>query len=221
MKTLRRCLQTGLLLAAASLSARAGTFTNDFNSGALPPGTATNANTAGGAFLETTGGVGNSGCLKLTKNINSQNGSFILDDLDAGQPIYGFDATFKLRIGGGSTPPADGLSFSVGPTLADNTLFGEGGAGGGVSFDWDIYNNPDNPPSPQINVGVAGGLVAWSGYTTASIQTGGTDANTWWADVHIHLNPDGSLNMDYRGTNVFTNFFIPNYQLVASAGVPV
>lgn len=214
-------LRKGFLLSGLALSAQAGTFNTDFNTGALPAGSHTNANANGGGYLELTGGVGNSGCLKLTKNINSQNGSFILDDLDAGQPIYGFDATFKLRIGGGSTPPADGMSFSVGPTLGDTTLFAEGGAGGGLSFDWDIYDNPDNPPSPQINVRVAGGLVAYKGYTTGSIQTGGTDANTWWADVHIHLNPDGSLNMDYRGTNVFTNFFIPNYQLVANAGVPV
>ena len=221
MPSIISILRKGFLLSGVALTVQAGSFSTDFNSGALPAGSHTNANAQGGAYLELTGGVGNSGCLKLTKNINSQNGSFILEDLDAGQPIYGFDATFKLRIGGGSTPPADGMSFSVGPTLTDTSLFGEGGAGGGLSFDWDIYNNPDNPPSPQINVRVAGGLVAWSGYTTASIQTGGTDANTWWADVHIHLNPDGSLNMDYRGTNVFTNFFVPNYQLVANAGVPV
>lgn len=221
MPSMKSILRTGLLLSGLVLSAQGGTFSTDFNSGALPAGSHTNANSNGGAYLELNGGIGDSGCLKLTKNINSQNGSFILDDLDAGQPIYGFDATFKLRIGGGSSPPADGMSFSVGPTLADTTLFGEGGAGGGLSFDWDIYNNPDNPPSPQVNVRVAGGLVAYKGYTTASIQTGGTDANTWWADVHIHLNPDGSLNFDYRGTNVFTNFFIPNYQLVANAGVPV
>ncbi len=221
MPSITSVLRTGFLLSGLALSTQAGTFSTDFNTGALPPGSHTNANSQGGAYLELTGGVGNSGCLKLTKNINSQNGSLILDDLDAGQPIFGFDATFKLRIGGGSTPPADGMSFNVGPSLADNTLMGEGGAGGGLSFDWDIYDNPDNPPSPQINVRVGGGLVAYKGYTTASIQTGGTDANTWWADVHIHLNPDGSLNMDYRGTNVFTNFFIPNYQLVANAGVPV
>src|SRR6266566_9279468 len=189
MPSIISILRTGFLLSGVALTVRAGSFSTDFNTGALPAGTHTNAVAAGGAYLELTGGVGDSGCLKLTKNINSQNGSFILDDLDAGQPIYGFDATFKLRIGGGSTPPADGMSFSVGPTLADNTLFAEGGAGGGLSFDWDIFNNPDNPPSPQVNVRVAGGLVAYKGYTTASIQTGGSDASTWWADVHIHLNP--------------------------------
>src|SRR5262245_7257091 len=110
----------------------AGNFSANFDSGALPPGSHTNANAAGGAYLTLTGGVGDSGSLQLTRAINGQNGSFILDDLDSGQPIYGFDVTFQLRIGGGSSTPADGLSLSVGPDLADNSLFGEGGAGSGV-----------------------------------------------------------------------------------------
>src|SRR5690242_10728688 len=131
MKRLKWHCYTGLLAVAMVLPAKAGTFTSNFDSGALPPGTATNSNTTGGAFLDTTGGVGNSGCLKLTKNINSENGSFIVDDLDAGSPIYGFDVTFKLRIGGGSSPPADGMSLSVGSDVQMNSLFGEGGAGSG------------------------------------------------------------------------------------------
>src|SRR6266404_6893468 len=119
MPSFKSKLRTGLLLSGFALSVQAGSFTSDFNTGALPPGTHTNANAAGGAFLELSGGVGDSGCLKLTKHINSQNGSFILDDLDAGQPIYGFDITYKLRIGGGSGTPADGISLSVGPDLSD------------------------------------------------------------------------------------------------------
>src|SRR5438094_9917793 len=118
--------RTGLLLSGFVLSVHAGTFTSDFNSGALPAGSHTNANANGGAYLELTGGVGDSGCLKLTKNINSQNGSFILDDLDAGQPIYGFDITYKLRIGGGTGTPADGMSLSVVPDLAHTRPCGAG-----------------------------------------------------------------------------------------------
>ncbi len=226
MKTLRQCLQTGLLLAATTLSARAGSFFSDFNSGVLPPGTHTNSNIggggSGGAYLELTGGVGDSGCLKLTKNSNSQNGSFILDDLDSGNQIYGFDVTYKVRIGGGTLRPADGISLSVAPDLTDTSLFGEGGAGSGLRFDWDIYDNPDTPPSPQINVrvGPGGTIVAWKGYTIGGITTSG-DVTTWWTDVHIHLNPDGSLNLDYQGANVFTNFFIPGYQDLVNAASPV
>ena len=209
-----------LLLMAAMLSARAGSFTSDFNTGDLPPSSHTNANASGGAYLELTGGIGDSGCLKLTKSINGQNGSFILDDLDSGLPIYGFDVTFKVRIGGGTQPPADGFSLTVDPNLTDTSLFGETGTGGGLVFGWDIYNNPDTPPSPQIEVRVNGAQVAYKGYTVDGISTTG-DVTTWWTDVHIHLNPDGSLNLDYQGVNVFTNLFLPNYQAIVDAGVPV
>lgn len=209
-----------LLLMATLLPAGAGTFTSDFNTGNLPSGTHTNANAAGGAYLELDGGVGNSGCLKLTKSINSQQGSFILDDLDAGNPIYGFDATFKIRIGGGSGTPADGFSLCVGPALTDTSNFGEGGAGSGLVFAWDIYNNPDNPAAPRILVSTPLGSAAYKGYTIAGITTTG-DVTTWWADVHVRLDPDGSLDLDYKGVNVFTNFFIPGYQAIVDSGLPV
>src|SRR5438477_10914116 len=116
MTNLKQCFQTGLLVAATTLSVRAGSFFSDFNSGALPAGTHTNAGGSGGAYLEGTGGVGDSGCLKITKTINSQNGSFILDDLDAGNPIYGFDINFNVRVGG-SGNPADGFAVVVAPDI--------------------------------------------------------------------------------------------------------
>ena len=114
-------LLTGLLLAAAALPARAGGFTNDFNSG-LPAGTAVYGNTV----VEATGGVNNSGVLKLTKAINSQTAGFVIDDFDAGATVYGFDADFDLLLGPGN-PPADGMSFCFG-TLPDGT-WGENGPG--------------------------------------------------------------------------------------------
>ena len=116
MTLLKRCLQTSLLLAAAALSAQAGTFTSDFNSG-LPAGTAVYGN----AVVEATGGIGDSGVLKVTKAINSQSGSFVIEDIDAGNPIAGFDVTFKLLIGGGTATPADGISFCFGPDLPNGT----------------------------------------------------------------------------------------------------
>src|SRR6266550_1008197 len=182
MIVLQRCLQTSLFLAAAALSARAGTFFNDFNSGDLPPGTHTNSNIlspggSGGAYLELSGGIGDSGCLKLTKNINSQNGSFILDDLDAGAPIYGFDATFKVRIGGGGGTPADGMSFCVADNLSDTSIWGEVGAGNGIRFNWATYPfSGQTPPDPaiRVRVGAGGTIVAWKGYTVATLSTGVT-----------------------------------------------
>jgi hypothetical protein len=226
MINLKQCFQTGLLLAATTLSLRAGSFFSDFNSGTLPAGTHTNNNLgsggSGGAYLELVDGVGNSGCFKITKSVNSQNGSLIIDDLDSGNPIYGFDVTFQVRIGGGTSTPADGFALVVDPTLTDTSIWGEGGTGTGLSFTWGIYTGSgQNPPDPGIRVRVNGGIVAYHGYTISGMETGGTDPSNWWQPVHIRLNPDGSLVWDFKGVNVFTNFFVPGYQALANSGVPV
>src|SRR6266567_4310619 len=210
MKTLRQRLQTGLLVSAATLSAQAGSFSSDFNSG-LPAG----ATLYGTAVVEPTGGVGDSGCLKLTKASNSQSGSIVLDDLDGGQPIYGFDVSYDVLIGGGTATPADGMSLCVAPDLP-NAAWGEQGTGSGLRFVFETYAGAAGPPPPpSIDVDVGGAKDITSKQTIASITTNG------FVHVHICLNPDGSLNLDFRGQTLFTNFFIPQYQDLANAGVPV
>src|SRR6185437_2249288 len=114
-------LFASLLFALAS-TAKAGTFTTDFNSG-LPPGTTTNGTTV----VDSIGGVDNSGVLKLTKALGGQSGSFVIDDLDAGAPVYGFDLTTKVRLGGGTGTPADGFSINLDPTASSSTITGEEG----------------------------------------------------------------------------------------------
>src|SRR6266571_3998104 len=210
MKTIRQCLQTGLLISAATLSAQAGSFSSDFNSG-LPAG----ATLYGTAVVEPTGGVGDSGCLKLTKAINSQSGSIVLDDLDGGQPIYGFDVSYDVLIGGGTATPADGMSLCVAPDLP-NGAWGEQGTGSGLRFVFETYANAAGPPPPpSIDVGVGGAKDITKKQTIASITTNG------FVHVHMRLNPDGSVNFDFRGQTLFTNFFIPQYQDLANAGLPV
>src|SRR5262245_51038455 len=119
-----------LLLCAAS-STFAGTFSSNFNSGTTaPPGSTVNGSTV----IETTGGIENSGVLKLTKAINDQSGSFVIDDLDGGNPVYGFDLTAKLRLGGGTATPADGFSINFDPGGAPTTVTGEEGTSGGITF---------------------------------------------------------------------------------------
>src|SRR2546423_2838905 len=82
-----------LLVAAgshlASLgSAQAGAFFSDFNSGSTPAG----STLYDAAVIEGTGGFTNSGCVKLTKAVGSVQGGYIINDLDAGQPVVGFTA---------------------------------------------------------------------------------------------------------------------------------
>src|SRR5262245_20823371 len=69
------------------VSANAGTFSTDFNSG-TPAGGSVN----GTAIIDATGGVGDSGVLKLTTADNSQQGSFVINDLDGGAAVSGFTA---------------------------------------------------------------------------------------------------------------------------------
>ena len=85
--------QTSLLALLACLglgvtggipSVHAGTFTSNFNSDTnAPAGTTVN----GSSFIDTTGGAEDSGVLKLNLALNSQDGSFVIDDLDAGAPL--------------------------------------------------------------------------------------------------------------------------------------
>ena len=71
------------------------------------------------------------GALKITTNVNSLQGSYIIDDLDAGGPVNSFTATFKARVGGGTHPPADGWSFCFATDLPLGS-WSEEGAGTGL-----------------------------------------------------------------------------------------
>jgi hypothetical protein len=87
-----------------------------------PPGTQ-NVGTA----VVGSGGITNSQCLQLTVAAG-QSGAFLVTDPAAGQPVYGFTARFKMFVGGGSVPPADGFAFAFGNDAGNPTLcvrFGE------------------------------------------------------------------------------------------------
>ncbi|RYD25227.1 MAG: hypothetical protein EOP86_27590, partial [Verrucomicrobiaceae bacterium] len=68
---------------------RASTFNANFNDGQVPPGAAVFGNSGDNAsgVIELSGGVGDSGVLKLTKAVNGKNGSMIIGDLDAGGAV--------------------------------------------------------------------------------------------------------------------------------------
>ena len=210
MMPLTRCFQIGLLLAAASLSARAGSFSTNFDSTTTaPPGTTLYGNAA----ITAAGGVGDSGCLKLTTAIGGQSSSFILDDLDAGAPIFGFDVAYDVLLYSSATP-ADGMSLCYGPDLPNGT-WGEEGTGSGLIFSFDTYDNgSETPLAPLIDVALGGTKLATIKRTIATITTNS------FVHVHIHLNADGSLNFDYRGQTLFTNFFLPGYQNMVNAALP-
>jgi hypothetical protein len=116
----RSLLALGLIWAGAA-TVSAAVFETDFNSG-LPGGT----EVFGNAVVDPTGGVNNSGCLKLTSALASQSGSFVLtSDLDPGVQVHGFLARFKAYVGGGSG--ADGFSFNFASDLPAGGFAEEGG----------------------------------------------------------------------------------------------
>ena len=104
----------------------------NFDHGSVPDGTVVNS-AGGGGYIDVTGGLNNSGVLKLTDALGGESGSFIITDFNNGAQVNGFTACFAARIGGGSTPPADGFSFvwSDAADLPPNTIFAESGAGSG------------------------------------------------------------------------------------------
>lgn len=114
------CLSAGLL---CGVSAFAGSFTNDFSSPA-PLGFTLNREAAP---TGTDHPVIVDGHLVLTWAELSEYGSIVLDDLDPGGTVGSFKATFKVRIGGGTSTPADGLAFYFGSDIDSYAVFGEEG----------------------------------------------------------------------------------------------
>ncbi len=218
----KHLILSGLLIAAATLSSQAGSFTADFNNGQLPAGTVVFGNNDSSWLpVVESGGVGDTACLKLTKNVNSQWGSFIIGDLDAGAPVYGIRATFMARIGGGTSTPADGWSFSVAPDLPDAAEgWGEAGAGNGLTVQFDTYDNVDGDPTngsgeaPQIRLLIGRQLIATTPLLPLSEMI-----NNAFVPVEIKMNADGSFDLTYNGKAYFSKIFFPGYQPLAAARI--
>ncbi|HEY0551962.1 MAG TPA: hypothetical protein VGF13_20325 [Verrucomicrobiae bacterium] len=178
-------------------------FFANFNDAAVPPNTAVYGN----AVVSSTGGVGNSGMLNLTDPLATRSGSFIIEDLNAGQLINSFVATFRVRIGGGSSPPADGFSFNLASDLPNST-FPLDGAGNGLSIIFDTFNNGTDasssraPEAPAVDVKVGGAFVAHTNVGLL-LRTG-----TSFVDVFIQANVDGKLTLAINGSLIFSNLVV-------------
>src|SRR5262245_39658613 len=112
-------------------------FITDFNSG-LPAGSAVYGN----AIVDTSGGVTNSGTLKVTRAINNQLGSYIVEDIAGGLPVTNFTISYSLNLGGVSSGGriADGMSFCYGTDLP-NAAWAEDGVGNGLVITFDTWDN--------------------------------------------------------------------------------
>jgi VCBS repeat-containing protein len=177
------------------------------------------------------------GALKITDAVNSQTGSFATPAVV--QRIDSFTAEFKALIGGGTCcgdRTADGWSVSFGDIALPITfpVAAEEGAGNDliVSFDsWDNagFGDDDNNTAPNVDVKSHGPVVAYQAFD--GVREGGrppsgpfiTDPATGgpmsyktgssFVPVRIHLDPDGTLDLDFKGVRIFDNVQVGPRQL--------
>jgi hypothetical protein len=143
-------------------------------------------------------GVIEEGVVKLTKAVGSLSAGMVIDDLDAGEAVSAFTATFDLLIGGGSG--ADGFSFNFAPDLPDGPM-SEEGTGTGLTVAFDSYDN-GNAEAPAIDLKVNGEIVA-----TTPISPRSALAANEFVPVRINLDTDGTVDVSYGSRIIYTNFY--------------
>lgn len=185
-----------VLLGGLSPRAEAGTLSTGFGPADVIPGTL-----YGSAIVDVSGGVGDSGVLKMN-TANGQAGFLVLDDLDGGQAVGSFVATFNLRTGSDTSTVlhGDGFSFSFGPDIPDETFtFPEEGTGSGLRVSFDTFNNagPANE-APAVEVTFGNQIIASKAVDFLSTGTG-------YVAVRIQVDPEGTLDVLYGTNAVFTN----------------
>lgn len=175
----------GIWLSVGVLS-EAGTFKSNFNTSLSSA-----AKVYGDALVE-------NGVVKLTKlttNTVDLAGSLVIDDLDAGKPVSSFTARFKLRMDGGSG--GEGVSFNFAPNVPE-AVFGEAGAGSGLSVLFDSFEN-----SAGETQGI---IVKYRGETLAATKLN-PRTGTNWVDVTIEARAEGTINVTYGTKAVHANVF--------------
>ncbi len=193
-----------------------GSICTDFV--ALPPG----ASVSGSATVS--GGI-----LHITDAVNSQQGNFLLPDQNGGQPMDRLVVSFKTQIGGGTccgARYADGMSFNVASDINAGSVYGEEGAGSGLTITFDTWDNAAPDTAPALEVRYKGTTVAVQ--SMAGIREGGRapngpflfdsggsplslDTSNQFVNVLISVGPDGKLDMYFKGYLIFQNVQLPNY----------
>ena len=106
---IQKVIGLGLIWAGA---AQGASVVFDFNSDPTAGGLATISGS--GATWSPSGGTGastnaNDGYLQITPAVNGLAGAIVFSDLDNGSIVGGFHLEADVRIGNGTTPPADGF----------------------------------------------------------------------------------------------------------------
>lgn len=181
----------------------------DFNSG-LPAG----ATIAGAsALVDVSGGVGDSGVLKLTTSENSQSGGFLSGLVESGAQLQTFTLAVEVLAGNGTIPPADGFSINVGPGLgASAPGDAENGGGSGLTLAFDTYDNGGGE-APAIEV-------RYGGQTIASLKVPLDVVNSGeYRTALVRVSQAGVLDLAFGDLVVFKALTLPGYVPMSSVRV--
>jgi uncharacterized repeat protein (TIGR03806 family) len=151
------------LLVSASVNAGSAFF--DFNTDPTASGL---LSLYGNANWQATDGVGvatnaNDGFLEVTPSAGNQRGAIVFADFDSGASIRAFTFEADVRIGNGTTAPADG--FSINYVRSNDPVLNDIAASGNPAFDANIWatgpNCEANLPEEGTQTGVSIGFDAW------------------------------------------------------------
>ena len=202
-----------LLTVVAPITVSNPIMTYDFNDCVLPPDTIR----TGPASIACSGGIGDSGVLHLTDNVNGQIGSFLMPDFNTNAPVKAITVALAVRIADGSGTPADGISFCWGSSnsILDTANFGEGGAGDGLIVSLITYAG--RPDGPTFNVWYRGNRLVNMLVPYSALFTGDLSANPvqQYANLVIRVNENGTLDLQYKGNAIFNALPLPGYTALA------
>src|SRR6185369_5275064 len=78
---------------------------------------------------------------------------------------------------------------------------------------FDIYDNTnETPPAPSIDARWNGQLLATVKMTYQEIETGDQ-----WTDLAVRIEPDGTLDVQYKGKVLFNNLALPGFAPLTDA----
>ena len=185
-------------------------FTWDFDGG-LPDG----SDVAGSAEHSADEGVDGSGALVLTRNVGSQRGGWLSEDIGT---VDKFKITFDIYIADGTDTQADGMSMAISDDLETVTDFGEEGPEVGGSKLIVCFDNWDNggAEGPAIDIKWGKEIVATVPMGTQAEST--LDTEGWWP-VEMELTPDGDLTISYNDELIHDAVNIPDFESIENARI--
>ncbi len=138
-------------------------------------------------------------------------GSYIFPALDAGKRVASFVATFKARIGGGTSTPADGFSLVLANDYPTDAPFREaGGSTTGFTIVFKPINgtgaeselhDPTDPPG--IIIKQKGVKVTGRAFDGLATDPSGVDSVPVFVPVRVELTADGLLSITYNNKVVY------------------